>query len=148
MPNRLAKAKEMGAAHVVNVAEKDMVKEILTLTDGRGCDLLIETSGNEKSIQGATECAKKGATIVLVGYNRSGDVQFPLSTAIDKELHIETIFRYRHIYPRAIEAVANGTVDVKQMITNIFEFGDIQNAMDESINNKANIVKSVVKIKQ
>ena len=58
----------------------------------------------------------------------------------------KTVFRYRHIYPMAIEAVASGKVNLKGIVTNVFDFDDIQNAMDQSVHDKANIVKSVVKI--
>ena len=56
------------------------------------------------------------------------------------------MFRYRHIYPMAIDAVASGKINLKGVVTNIFDFDDIQNAMDKSIADKANIVKAVVKI--
>ena len=46
----------------------------------------------------------------------------------------------------AIEAVASGKVDLRNIVTDIFPFSDIQNAMDQSVENKANIVKAVVKI--
>ena len=64
----------------------------------------------------------------------------------DKEITIKSVFRYRHIYPLAIQAVAEGKVNLKGIVTNIFELDDIQNAMDKSVNEKADIVKSVVKI--
>ena len=70
----------------------------------------------------------------------------PVSKILDKELTFKSVFRYRHIYPMAIEAVATGKVNVKGVVTNIFDFDDIQNAMDRSVNDKADIVKSVVKI--
>ena len=63
-----------------------------------------------------------------------------------QELTFKTVFRYRHIYPMAIEAVAAGKVNLKGIVTNIFDFDDIQNAMDQSIADKANIVKAVVRI--
>ena len=59
---------------------------------------------------------------------------------------MKSVFRYRHIYPIAIEAVASGKVNLKGIVSNIFPMSDIQNAMDESIRNKADIVKSVIKI--
>ena len=46
----------------------------------------------------------------------------------------------------AIDAVASGKINLKGVVTNIFDFDDIQNAMDKSIADKANIVKAVVKI--
>lgn len=70
----------------------------------------------------------------------------PISLALDKELTFKTVFRYRHIYPMAIDAVASGRVNLKGIVTNEFALDDIQEAMDESVNNKADIVKAVVKI--
>ena len=69
-----------------------------------------------------------------------------MNLALDTELTFKTIFRYRNIYPMAIEAVASGKVDLRNIVTDIFPFSDIQNAMDQSVENKANIVKAVVKI--
>ena len=45
----------------------------------------------------------------------------------------------------AIDAVASGKINLKGIVTNIFDFDDIQNAMDKSISDEANIVKAVVK---
>ena len=89
---------------------------------------------------------KKGATIVCVGYSKTGEMTLPMSLALDKELEFKTVFRYRHIYPMAIDAVASGKVNLKGIVTDIFDFDDIQNAMDKSVADKANIVKAVVKI--
>ena len=46
----------------------------------------------------------------------------------------------------AIDAVASGRVNLKGIVTDLFDFDDLQNAMDTSIADKANIVKAVVKI--
>jgi L-iditol 2-dehydrogenase len=46
----------------------------------------------------------------------------------------------------AIDAVASGKINLKGIVTTIFDFADIQNAMDKSVSDKANIVKAVVKI--
>ena len=51
-----------------------------------------------------------------------------------------------HIYPIAIDAVASGKVNVKGIVTNIYDLDDVQRAMDESVHNKADIVKGVIKI--
>lgn len=146
MQKRLDKALELGATDVVNSKDMDVLKEIKRLTEGCGADLVIETAGMEITTRQAIHITKKGATIVLVGYSKSGEMTLPLSLALDKELTFKTVFRYRHIYPMAIEAVASGKVNLKGIVTNIFDFDDIQNAMDSSVRDKANIVKSVVRI--
>lgn len=143
---RLDKALELGATAVINAKEQDPVEAVFELTKGLGSDVTIETAGTEVTTQQAIHMAKKGSKIVLVGYSKTGFMNLPLSLVLDKELTFKTVFRYRHIYPLAIEAVANGKVDLKGIVTNIFEFDDIQNAMDLSVRNKVDIVKSVVKI--
>lgn len=146
MQNRLEKAMELGATGVINAKENDVVKKVMELTDNRGCDLAIETAGTEITTRQAIHMAKKGSNIVLVGYSKTGEMNLPMSLALDKELAFKTVFRYRHIYPMAIDAVADGRINLKGIVTNIFEFDDIQNAMDFSINNKSEIVKAVIKI--
>jgi L-iditol 2-dehydrogenase len=143
---RLDKALELGATGVINSKNVDLFKEIDRLTNGKGVDLVIETAGTEITTRQAIQITKKGATIVLVGYSKSGELTLPISLALDKELTFKTVFRYRHIYPMAIEAVAAGKVNLKGIITDIFDLDDIQNAMDKSVNDKINIVKAVVKI--
>lgn len=146
MQKRLDKAVELGATGIINSQEIDVLKEVERLTEGRGADLVIETAGMEITTRQAIHIARKGANIVLVGYSKSGEMTLPMSLALDKELTFKTVFRYRHIYPMAIEAVASGKVNLKGIVTNVFHFDDIQNAMDSSVRDKANIVKSVVKI--
>lgn len=146
MQKRLDKAMELGATGVINGMETDTVEELGKLTEGRGVDLVIETAGTEITCRQSVYVCKKGATIVYVGYSPSGDVNMPLGAAIDKELSFKTIFRYRHVYPLAIEAVASGKIDVKGIVTNVFDFDDIQNALDISVKDKANVVKSIIKM--
>lgn len=146
MQKRLDKAMGLGATGVINSMKTDVQEEIGRLTEGKGVDLVIETAGMEVTTRQAIHVTKKGATIVLVGYSKTGEMTLPLSLALDKELTFKTVFRYRHIYPMAIEAVASGKVNLKGIVSNIFNFDDIQAAMDKSVSDKANIVKSVVKI--
>lgn len=146
LENRLNKALELGATAVINGAKEDTVQRLLELTNGNGVDLAIETAGMELTAQQAVYAAKKGSTIVMVGYSKTGMVTLPMSLALDKELTFKTIFRYRHIYPLAIESVASGKINLKGIVTNIFTLDEIQKGMDLSVADKANIVKSVIKI--
>lgn len=146
MEKRLEKALELGADGVINGKEKDAVEEVLKLTGGRGCDLSIETAGTEITTVQTVQMSKKGAVVVLVGYTASGEANMPLSLALDKELTFKTVFRYRNIYPMAIDAVASGKVNLKGIATHIFDLDDVQHGMDYSIHNKGDIVKGVIRI--
>ena len=148
MEKRLEKALELGATGVINGMKENVAARVDELTAGRGMDLVVETAGTEVTTRQAIEIAKKGSNIVLVGYSKSGEMTLPMSLVLDKELTFKTVFRYRHIYPMAIEAVASGKVNLKGIVTDIFTLDEAQKAMDYSVNNKADIVKAVIKISE
>ena len=105
MEKRLEKAMELGADGVINGSRTDTVEEVMRLTEGKGCDLAVETAGTEITTVQTIHMTKKGSNIVLVGYSKSGEMTLPMSLVLDKELTFKTVFRYRHIYPMAIDAV-------------------------------------------
>lgn len=107
---------------------------------------MIDTAGTEDSVGQAVRYVKKGATIVMVGYSKSGVIKVPMTLAMDKELTFKTVFRYRNIYPKAIEAVAAGSVNLKEIVSDVFDFCDILLAMISSLENNASMVKGVVRI--
>lgn len=146
MEKRLEKAMELGAAGVVNGKKEEVAERIKELTGGKGADLVIETAGAEITSKQAVQIAGKGATIVFVGYSPTGEVSLPMSLALDKELNFKTVFRYRHIYPMAIQAVADGKVNLKGIVTDEFSLDEADKAMEVSLNHKADIVKAVIKI--
>lgn len=145
MEKRLQKALELGADAVINGKDEDTAAKIMELTGGRGFDLGIETAGSQITASQLIRGANKGATIVFVGYSASGEMTLPIGMALDKELTFKTVFRYRNIYPMAIEAVASGKIRIKDIVTDYFELDDIQNALDSCVANKADIVKGVIR---
>ena len=146
MDKRLEQAKKLGADYVINGKNEDTVARIMEITEGKGFDLGIETAGSQFTATQQIQAAKKGATIVFVGYSASGEMTLPIGMALDKELNFKTVFRYRNIYPLAIEAVASGKIDVKGVVTDYFKLDDIQEALTRCVEDKANIVKGVIKV--
>ncbi|MGK3539797.1 alcohol dehydrogenase catalytic domain-containing protein [Escherichia coli] len=65
---------------------------------------------------------------------------------INREVTIQTVFRYANRYPVTIEAISSGRFDVKSMVTHIYDYRDVQQAFEESVNNKRDIIKGVIKI--
>ena len=145
LANRLEKARNIGAHHIIQAKDTDVPAEGRKITGGRGYDLAFETAGLELTTRQSMEMVKKGGVIVLIGYSASGEMNLPVSMALDKELTLKTIFRYRHVYPLAIQAVADGLIDLGSIVTNTFDFAEVASAMDESAHNKAQIVKAVIR---
>jgi L-iditol 2-dehydrogenase len=145
LPARMEKALALGASGIFNAGDEDIAQKALAAAPG-GFDLIIETSGDQRAAALAISLAKKGATVVLVGYSPSGNMALPIGRALDKELTLKTIFRYRHVYPQAIRAVSQGKVNLKDIVTHTFMFDELPEAMRQSVANKAEVVKAVVQM--
>ena len=146
LKNRLEKAKELGASSIIFANSQEAERQLHDVTNGEGFDLGIETTGTEEATRQLIASVRKGATIVLVGYPENGEMRLPISELLDKEITVRTVFRYRNQFPKAIQAVSKGDVNLKGIVTRIFELEDLQEAMDASVKDKAFIVKSVVHI--
>ena len=144
---RLEKAKELGATHVINSKEVNALEEIARLTGGKGADKVFETAGSPVTIAQTAFAVKRGGTITLVGLSAQEEINFNFAQIMDKEATIKSVFRYRNIYPKAIEAVSAGAIDVNGIVTHEFDLEHIQEAFEEAINNKTDLVKAVIKIK-
>ncbi len=143
---RLEYAKKLGATSVINAKEQDVLAQINTLTQQRGADVVIETAGSDATVMQTTFIAARGGTIVLVGITVDEVVPFHFGNVMAKELSIKSVFRYCNLYPTAVNAIGQGTINVKDIVTHTFGFGEIKEALDYVIDNSADVVKAVVKI--
>lgn len=145
MKNRLKRALELGASEVVDASETDSVSKVQELTGG-GADFVYETAGSEATMFQTAKMVKRGGTITLVGYTRDGIAKMNVNWIIDNEITIKSVFRYRNIYPIIIEAVSTGTIPLKELASDIYDFKDIQAAMDNAIDHKDRVTKCLVRI--
>lgn len=63
---RLEKARLLGADYTF-YSEDDPVAEVMRLTDGEGADVIIDCSGGEAAITQATQMARMGGWITIIG---------------------------------------------------------------------------------
>lgn len=144
LDKRLAMAMEMGADAAWKADEADVVSLINAQTYGRGVDLVLETAGSRIATQQTVSLVTRGGRIVLVGMAPDATLPFDFGTLMGKEASIHTVFRYRNLYPVAIRAISSGTVDVQQIVTDVFPFEKTAEAMRYSSENKKDIIKTVV----
>ena len=76
-PQRLSRAKEFGADHIVNPGSNDPVAAIKDLTHGRYADLTLDTSSNPDARLNAIKSTKVWGTMCFVG--EGGDVRIEVS---------------------------------------------------------------------
>lgn len=141
----LAESLKPGAIVPVNVAEQDLKQVVLEHTDGWGADVAFECSGNEKVAAGVLDVMCPGGCVVYVGMPQN-PIPFDIVTGQIKELRIEHVFRYAHVYPRALKLMGSGQLDVKPLITDKFSFGQSKEAFDFCVNMPDASVKAQIEV--
>ena len=140
---RLEIAESMGAT-TINAKQKNVVDEVLALTQGKGARVVIDCAGNNTTIAQTVQVAKAGGNIVWVGMATDEINGMPLGPVSTKELTIKSIFRYKNLYPTTIAAISSGKIDIKGIVSNKFKFEDTPVAFRESYTNVKNIVRSII----
>jgi len=118
---KLDLAATLGPIRPVNVTKENLKEVIDQMTDGWGADIVFECSGNEKAAASVFEPLCPGGTVVYVGIPLR-PIAYEVSAAMVKEARVEHVFRYAHVYPRAIALMASGKINVKPLITDVFSF--------------------------
>ena len=142
---RLDKAKELGADYVINGRREDAIERIKELTGGRGPDVVFETAGSKFTIAQTAHIARRGGRIVLVGMSAEEELTFNFGQVMAKELEIRSLFRYVNMFPKSVAAVASGLAPVQKVATHSYSLDQIQQAFEDSVNKKNEVVKAVIK---
>lgn len=143
LPTRLESAKRMGGIPVL-ASRKGSTEEIISLTGGQGAQVVVDCCGKSQTLQQSLTISRPGGRIVVVGLAQNKIEGLHMSDFIDKELSVISVRRYHNHFPVAISLIANGTVDVKHLISNEYLFKDTPSAFEDCIKNQANIVKGII----
>ena len=144
---KLDLAASLGPIVPVNVATENLTEVVDTVTGGWGADLIFEASGNARAAEGAIEPLCPGGCIVYVGMP-GAPIQFDLVAAQAKEARIETVFRYAHVYPRALELLGSGKIDVTPLLTDTYPFERSIEAFDDATRMRPASVKAQITLPQ
>lgn len=140
---RLAKAAEFGAI-TVNTANEDFSAKVMELTGGRGADVVIDCAGFSPTVQQSLKSAKAAGTVIIVGLGADKLDGVDAGMMSTKELTVKSIFRYRNLYPTAVNAIADGRIDVKSIVSHSFKFEDTPEAFATCLKDIKNVVKGVI----
>lgn len=113
---RLSLAQKLGASTIVNSKQQDAVALVQELTSGRGVAASFEVVGATEPLNTAIDCVAKGGSVTLVG-NVSPQVDLPLQSVVTRELTLYGSCASQGDYPRCIELMASGVIDVAPLLT-------------------------------
>ena len=114
--DRLALAAKFGATNTINPSVEDAQRAILHLTQGLGVDLAFEAVGVPATVDLALRGVRKGGAVTLVG-NVTPKTEFPLQTAVTRELTIYGSCASQGEYPACLAMLARGALQAAPVIS-------------------------------
>jgi 2-desacetyl-2-hydroxyethyl bacteriochlorophyllide A dehydrogenase len=145
LPAALARAKQLGADHLIDARETDPASRIRELTGGEGVDLAVELVGRPSSIAAAEACLGRGGRAVLVGIGAEPITVLP--TAIFSYLDhavLGTLGYRREDVTRLVRLVANGRLDLSGSISARIPLADINEGIHRLEQKEGNPVRIMV----
>lgn len=120
--HRLDVAAETGATDtfISTGHDHEESKAILAATNKRGLDVVFECAGDQHAVDAAFDAVRIGGKVVLCGIPSEDHTSFIASVARRKGLTIKMVRRMKHVYPRAIDLVARGRVDLRSLVSHHF----------------------------
>lgn len=141
--SRLALARELGAEGTADLTDDSIPGLVDRATDGDGFDVVCEATGLPVSFTNAIEAAATGARLALIG-NGTREVTFNQSVLIKKELDVLGSRNSLDVFPRLIELLESGAVDLAPVRTRIVPFTEAMSALEAAAGGSTEDVKVLI----
>ena len=142
---KLALARQMGAAHTVNTMTEDVHARLQEITAGAGPDVIIEAVGNPHTYRMAVDEVAFTGRVVCIGYANS-EVSFQTKYFVQKELDIRGS---RNAMPSDFRAVIRymqkGECPVDRLVSMVVSPQEAEDAMNRWAEAPGKIFRILVK---
>ena len=128
LTHRAEAAQRFGASKAYLAGDDSRLSQIEAATNGRGVDVSFEAAGAQEAVDDAVAAVRPGGKVILAGIPGDDRTSFSASIARRKGLTIKLVRRMKHTYPRAIELVSKGLVDVRSLVTHRFTLEEAREA--------------------
>ena len=146
----LALARAYGAAETIPMHDHHaIIGEVMRLTDGRGCERVIEAVGKQWPLDLAGELVAEGGRLVIAGYHQDGSRQVSMQMwnwkGIDvANAHERDPAAQMRGLREAVAAVAEGRLELAPLLTHRYGLGELNEAIRATRDKPEGFVKGWV----
>jgi len=140
---RTRAAARAGAHWTRNPDKEDVVKGILE-HEPLGLDAVFECCGDQAALDQAVELLKPGGTLFVLGILTGERAAFDASALRRKEIRIQSVRRQNQCTAKAIDAVAQGQVNVRFLATHAFSLQETHRAFKTAAAYADGVLKAMV----
>jgi len=140
---KLNLARKMGADFVINSTEKNLTDEITRATGGAGVPIIFDAIGTKETAENSILLAKKGAFIIWIGVT-ADKASINISDLIMKMLTVRGTSDFINDFPKAISLVGSRRLAIDSIVTDYFNFKDINEAFRYSTYGHKENIKTMI----
>lgn len=144
LDKRLDIAAKMGADFCINVSQKDIMKEVMDITDGAGAEVVITSLGIPKVIEDSLKLVRNGGVLNIFGGPPAGQT----ITVDPRWLHYSEIVLTGSFastpedFKKALYMIACNEIMVEDLISDRFTLDNMLDAVERA--KKQDMIKGIV----
>jgi len=145
-------ARKMGAAETVALDDhRRVIEEVVELTQGGLCDLVIEATGVQRPLELAAELTRERGRLVIAGYHQGGPRRINMQLwnwrGFDViNAHERAPRGYVAGMREAVDAVAHERLDPAPLYTHVFAIDQIDHAMKFARSRPDGFLKALITV--
>jgi NADPH:quinone reductase len=143
-------AEQFGAAAMIEISDANhALQEVRRLTNGRGCECVIEAAGTQESLDLASELTAERGRLVIAGYHQDGPRQVKMQLWNWRGIDVVNAHeRDPRVYVagmrEAIAAVESGVMDPRPLYTHSFPLDELSRAFETLESSPEGFVKALI----
>lgn len=144
--HRLAVARQMGAAHTINVQAADPVEAVRELTNGKLADVVVEAVGKSETINVCARLIRQEGEVAIFGVPKQGILPVAMEGFQRQNARIITSVGAQaepglRSFRLGLDLIAQGRLDLSPLITHRLPFTRVRDAFDLAETKKDNALK-------
>jgi threonine dehydrogenase-like Zn-dependent dehydrogenase len=145
-------ARQFGARHLLPMDDHwKIIEHVKSLTDGIGCDRVIEAAGAQWPLDLAAELTRERGRLIIAGYHQDGPRQVNMQLWIWRGLDVINAHErdpriYRQGMDEAVKAVASGQLDPTPLYTHTFPLEEINKAFETMASRPEGFMKALIQL--
>lgn len=143
--NRLEIGKKLGADHVINVRNENVVEKVRELTGGKGVDYVVECAGAPNGLNEAAQMVNRGGKICLAAFPHNSP-EVDVAYLVRNNIYLYGIRGEGKTATHRAEAfMRQKRFDATLIHTHTFEMSDLEEALRYAKDRVEDAIKVVVK---
>ncbi|MDQ1329073.1 MAG: hypothetical protein QG641_2362 [Candidatus Poribacteria bacterium] len=148
MDYRLESAMNIGATHVINPSQSNIVEMVSKITNGQMADLAIEAVGKDSTVNDCFTLVKRSGVALAFGVPRKSVYDFMFPEFFNREVKLLGSLGpdIQSEFPVAVNIISDKKIDVSKIISHRIKLDNIQMAFEMVAERKDGAIKVLMSI--